>query len=101
MRQEIVNWVSSFSPAFGAVLAIGLLILPLAIDTAVGVAQPEWTERMFDKLAGPAGATILGVVVIYFMFKLLMEMVENMKVESGKKDATIDALIKKIGGDDK
>lgn len=100
MKAELIEWANhSLSPVAGVVVAVAALLAPLAAEIGSGAAQgpsPEWTERMIDRLSGPAGATVLGVVVIYFMFKLLMELIGNMKQESVKKDETIAASMATI-----
>lgn len=99
MKSELVSWVSSLSPTAGALVATSVFLLPLAVDViaGAGMGQPEFSERILDKLAGSAGAAIVGIVVIYFMFRLLMEVIAHMRAESIKKDETIAALIGKLG----
>lgn len=108
MRQEIEEWArSTGSPGVLLAVGIGTLVAPLAVDAMQAItdasASPitavptrEWDDRLFERISGPAGATIIGVVVIYLMYKLVMSAFDFIMADSKNKDETIKSLISKI-----
>lgn len=105
MRQEIEEWArSTGSPTMLATLAIGTIVAPLALETVSAVADGvtgtrEWDDRLFDRVTGPFGGTILSVVVLIVAYKLLTLAFNFIMDESRKKDETIKTLIEQRGKD--
>lgn len=107
MRQEIEEWArTSGSPGVLLAVGIGTLVAPLVVDAMQAVTDAsaptttavprEWDDRLFERISGPAGATIIGVVVIYLMYKLVMSAFNFIMDDSKSKDETIKSLIGKI-----
>lgn len=98
MRQEIEEWArASGSPTLILGVTIAAIVAPLAIETvnAVSDASPgmrEWDDRLFDRITGPAGATILSVVVLVVAYKLLVMFATFIMNESRQKDENLKTL---------
>ncbi len=94
----IQEWLTSWgTPGAVGLAAILALVVPIAADMASATGAPSSPE-IWDRIASPAGATILGVVVIIILSRMLQQVIEHLQVESGKKDETIRSLIERIGG---
>lgn len=91
----IVEWLTAWgTPGAVGMAAILTLVVPIAADviSAGGTPSPE----IWDRIASPAGATILGVVVIVILSQMLKTNTENtMKLHAAHTEILRDELRKK------
>lgn len=94
IQEWLVSWGTPGAVGAAAILA---LVAPLAADIVTS-SSVEPSPEIWDRIASPAGATILGVVVIAILSRMLQQVIEHSQMESAKKDETIRQLIDKMGG---
>lgn len=93
----IQEWLMSWgTPGAIGAAAILALVTPIAADVlSTGAVTPPSPE-LWDRIASPAGATILGVVVIIILSRMLQTNTENtMKLHTSHVDVLRDELRKK------
>lgn len=97
MRQEIEEWLMSIgTPTALGISAVLAVTGPLAVEAVDVIANPDLSERLLDRLAGPAGTAIFATIAFFFIFRQNQAQFQALREEATRKDEIIKSQAETI-----